>query len=644
MSNIGHYIIRGGCYFVGDTARFLATHSVRCGQRIMIHQFVELGEFYREAEGVDNDLAQFAQDPEQAFRSRTVVVIVFSLTGYEGVQLEEYAPTHRLWYLFRPGPSNGYEPTATAAMPRWNPDTGDDFEKNVLKKLTKRIAKSAEAALKFAQNVPEWERDALAAFSRVGESASKIVSDIAAKNLDPKGGGVLTVAWRMADGQLHRVGNLEAFKQSLVAAGRCSASTMRTVGESSGVGQCSICGVADISVSGLLRIEPFKFYTVDKPGAVSGGFDSTQAWRNFPVCSACSQRAQFSGERLKKNLTFNYYGFQYLVLPSVVQPNPTIAHELLDRLCAARVNRSAAARLTDAEDELLWAVAQEQNVLQLDLVFYDPRGRSFRPVLHVSGLLPSAFRALFNARDRVDAHPWLQPGNKGSLLQKPYSFGLLRQILPEGFDRDFLEATRAALLRRDFGEQTLIRIGMQLVRQDSLQSGRWQQRLGCLFASLQFFRELTSKVEGEANMTVQFGDSPQANRVRRILSESNGALRDNPEAQAAFLTGSCCRRIEQIQDRSLGSAPFREKYKGLRLSQKALRQLFVDASAKAQAYEDDEHIVSNLLTCTAEAFRACAEAWQLTSDEISFYFALGLSLAGRLAKGSEDQENGSGKQ
>lgn len=155
--------------------------------------------------------------------------------------------------------------------------------------------------------------------------------------------------------------------------------------------------------------------------------------------------------------------------------------------------------------------------------------------------------------------------------------------------------------------------------------------------------KLTSKVEGEANMTVQFGDSPQANRVRRILSESNGALRDNPEAQAAFLTGSCCRRIEQIQDRSLGSAPFREKYKGLRLSQKALRQLFVDASAKAQAYEDDEHIVSNLLTCTAEAFRACAETWQLTSDEISFYFALGLSLAGRLAKGSEDQENGSGK-
>jgi CRISPR-associated protein Csh1 len=607
----------------------------------MIHQFVELGEFYRKAEGVDNDLAEYAQDPEQAFRSRTVVVIAFSAAGYQGVQLEEYDPDHRLWYLFRPGPSNGYEPTATAAMPRWNPDIEGEFEKNVKKKLSKRLTKSAGAALSAAQGIPEWERDALSAFAAIAEHASSIVSDIAAKNLDPKGGGILTLAWRMPDGQLRRVGDIDAFKQSLIAAGRSSASTMRTVGESSGTGQCSICGSASVSVSGLLRIEPFKFYTVDKPGAVSGGFDSTQAWRNFPVCSSCSQRAQFSGERLKKNLTFNYYGFQYLVLPSVVQPHPTMAHELLDRLCSARVNRSAAARLTDAENELLWAVAQEQNVLQFDLLFYAPKGRSFRPVLYVSGLLPSTFRALFAARDRVDAHPWLCPGVKGSLLPKPYSFGSLRQILPDGFDRDFLEATRAALLRRDFGEQTLIRIGMQLVRQDSLQSGRWQQRLGCVFASLLFFRQLHSKMEGDISVTVQFGDTPQAERVRRVLSESNGALRDNPEAQAAFLTGACCRRIELIQDRSLGSMPFREKYKGLRLSQKNLRQLFVDASAKAQAYEDDEHIVTNLITCTAEAFRACCEPWRLTADEISFYFALGLALAGRLAQSSEDQENGS---
>jgi CRISPR-associated protein Csh1 len=315
-------------------------------------------------------------------------------------------------------------------------------------------------------------------------------------------------------------------------------------------------------------------------------------------------------------------------------------HELIDRLCQARVNRTAAARLTDAEDELLWVVAQERNVVQLDLLFFDPRGRSFRPALYVSGLLPSHFRALFQARDRVDAHPWLHPGAKGSMLPKPYSFGVLRQVLAGGFDAEFLQATRAALMRQNFGGRTLIHFGIQLARQDFASGGKWMERLGALFASMVFFEELTSSSKGETVVTVQFGNSAQADRVRRVLEESNGALRGNPEAQAAFLTGACCKRIEQIQKDALGTAPFREKYKGLKLAQKDLRQLFVDASAKAQAYEDQEQIVSGLLGCAAEALRACPDTWSLTADEVSYYFALGLALASRFAKGSEVQESG----
>jgi CRISPR-associated protein Csh1 len=604
----------------------------------MIHQFVELGDFYRKVEGVDNDLAQYAQDPELVLNSSTVLVIVFSAVGYEGIQVEEYDPSHRLWYLFRPGPSNGFEPTGTSAMPRWNPNQAGDFEKRVLTKLTKRLPKSAESALRDAQEIEDWEREALAAFAGLGSCAAKVSTDIAARHTDPKKGGILTLGWRLPDGQLRRVGDFKAFQQSLAKAGRSSASNMRTVGESTGTGECSICGTKNVTVSGLLRIEPFKFYTVDKPGAVSGGFDSAQAWRNFPVCAGCAARAQFSGERLKKNLTFDYYGFQYLVLPSVVQPNPTIVHELLDRLCQARVTRTAAARLTDAEDELFWAVAQERNIVQLDLVFYEVGGRSFRPALHVSGLIPSHFQALFQARARVDTHPWLRPDVKGSLLPKPYSFGTLRDVL-KGFDAEFLEATRAALMRRSFGDRTLIRFGMQLARQDFVSDGKWRQRIGALCASMLFFEELTSSAKDGTVVTVQFGNSPQAERVRRVLAESNGALRGNPEAQAAFVTGACCKRIEQIQQNELGSAPFREKYKALKLAQKDIRQLFVDASAKAQAYEDQGDIVSGLLACAAEALRASPDTWSLAPDEVSYYFALGLALAGRFAKGFGDQED-----
>jgi hypothetical protein len=127
----------------------------------MIHQFVELGDFYRKAEGVDNDLAQYAKDAAQTFGGKTVLVLVFSNAGFEDVIVEEYDPSNRLRYLALRGPSNGFEPTATAAMPKWNPKEPGDFEKQVEKKLNKRLAKSAESALSNAEAIEDWERHAL---------------------------------------------------------------------------------------------------------------------------------------------------------------------------------------------------------------------------------------------------------------------------------------------------------------------------------------------------------------------------------------------------------------------------------------------------------------------------------------------------
>ena len=89
-----------------------------------------------------------------------------------------------------------------------------------------------------------------------------------------------------------------------------------------GTGECSICGVENTEVSGLLQIPQFKFYTLDKPGSVSGGFDPTMAWRNFPACRECAEKIDFAGERVKKELAFDYYGFKYLFLPSTVQASP----------------------------------------------------------------------------------------------------------------------------------------------------------------------------------------------------------------------------------------------------------------------------------------------------------------------------------
>jgi CRISPR-associated protein Csh1 len=174
------------------------------------------------------------------------------------------------------------------------------------------------------------------------------------------------------------VGDFEAFRAALIRKGGQSASTKKGIGTAvKGLGQCCICGKQNTSVSGLLQIQQFKLYTLDKPGSVSGGFDPSQAWINFPACRECCDRVDFAGERVKKQLSFDYYGFKYLVLPLPVQDGSTQAYEFLDRLISARVNQKAITRLTAAEDELFYAISQERNLLQVDSMFYRPGSAIF---------------------------------------------------------------------------------------------------------------------------------------------------------------------------------------------------------------------------------------------------------------------------
>lgn len=122
-------------------------------------------------------------------------------------------PANCLCYLFRrPASKRSPEPTGTTAMPRWNPKRAGDFEQKVGIKLSKKLPKSAEAALKNVHEIEDWEREALESFAKIASCAPQILNDIAVKHADAKRGGILTLGWRLPDGQLRRVGEFKAFQ------------------------------------------------------------------------------------------------------------------------------------------------------------------------------------------------------------------------------------------------------------------------------------------------------------------------------------------------------------------------------------------------------------------------------------------------
>lgn len=634
----------------------------------MIHQFSELGGYYREREGIgtsDSDqLALYTQDPAQKFRTNTVLLLVFVNGKFDRVQVEQYDDSKKLLYLYRFGSAYGCDATPTSGLRQVREKTQAKFEAKFIDEVRKKLARMGRAIEESVAVSDHSERDDLMKVrdailrpaSRESDSSStmlkKVVSDVL-RALPPEqkgtaissGDAIISLAWQSSPKGVRRVGDFKTFRRALVNKGLAAASTKKGVGEIKGTGQCSICGKPSTQVSGLLQIPHFKLYTLDKAGSVSGGFDPSNAWRNFPACRECSDCVDFAGERVKKYLAFDYYGFKYLFLPCPVQPSQTLAYDFLDRLTAARVNRRDMKRLTAAEDEILYVVSEEDNLLQVDLLFYKPDPQSFRPALYVPGLLPTRFRELFKAKDEVDAHPWLSAPSPKSFTKHQFTFQSLRNVFPAAhdggstFDDDFLGATRAALEVREFSPRRMLQVGMRWVQQDYRDGKAWQFRLADLFRSVLFFEVLTSSTpEGsEVGMNVDYGNSEQADRVRSVLGQTSGRLRADPAAQAAFLVGACCSRIEMIQEHVRGAAPFAGKLKGFRLDQFDVQRLFVAAKDKAKVYgPSEEKKVIGLLECAAAALSATPDRWSLSPDEVSYYFALGHALRPRFAKDIED--------
>jgi CRISPR-associated protein Cas8b/Csh1 subtype I-B len=190
-------------------------------------------------------------------------------------------------------------------------------------------------------------------------------------------------------------------------------------------------------------------------------------------------------------------------------------------------------------------------------------------------------------------------------------------------------------------------MGMRWIRQGFAARGRADEGLVADLTRTLFFFEAVagpSSKMGEASMGAAiYGDSPQADRVRAFFEQAAGLLRSDAAAQAAFLLGACCKRIMDIQDRIRGARPFFGKLKGLRVSEGDLKRLLPEAVGKSEAYgEDNRRIVAPLLECAGAAMAAAGDGWKLSADEISYYFALGLVLASRLAAKDASAAGGAG--
>ena len=104
-----------------------------------------------------------------------------------------------------------------------------------------------------------------------------------------------------------------------------------------------------------------------------------------------------------------------------------------------------------------------------------------------------------------------------------------------------------------------------------------------------------------------------------------------PAARGIFLLGVLTELLVNKQYTERGSKPFLKQLKGLRLTENDIRGLLPRVQNKLTEYESFDKGKRQLAEEISTYLLQAGESWDLSTDEINFYFAAGMNLANKLA-------------
>lgn len=424
---------------------------------------------------------------------------------------------------------------------------------------------------------------------------------------------------------------------------------------------CSICS-SKKEVYGF--VDTYKFYTVDKPGFVSSGFRQKDAWKNYPVCFDCAIYLEAGKKYLKENLDFNFYGFNYTLIPKFVDViEEDIKHDCLKIMKNwkdPKFRKNEINQLTSDESEILEKLSDEKNYLNLDFMFYDaPKASVFNILLYIKSILPSDLKRLFDAKQEIDninifedcMDPIFKNGKKIGEKPLEFNFGIVRNFFPKisnnrTFNRYFLDVVNKIFTRKPIDYEFLISFIMRKTR-DAFVNG-YNTKLPILkgFMLINFLKKLdilqtttmTENILQYETFSDVASDSIKAmdEKINKFFNEFEDSFDSNTK-KAVFLEGVLTQYLLNIQYQERGAAPFRIKLKGLNLDERQIKKLLPEIQNKLEEY--GKNYYKSLESIISKYFVASGTNWNMSNNEISFYFTLGMNLSYLFKTKKEGDDN-----
>lgn len=602
----------------------------------MLEAIKELGAYIKKKEKL-NEVEMFVDKAKLDRKTKKILCIIFEHNDnryyFKKVIPEDYDHKKASLCLYRGTPGSGPDLLPSTII--------TDINKSFEKRIMGWFKGSSESELIEIGKFLEKEKDKI---------KKQIAKEYNGLKKEDKNNVLLTIKIE-ENGEEMYLGKIDIFKNILIKEAVKRYFFVNSIGESKGNGICLLCENHKVVYGFVLPAFGFSFATADKSG-FAPSLVKINHWKNVPICKDCGISSEIGKRFLDNLLSFNFFGYKYYIIPQFIFGK--LFDEFYETITYYK-DKEYVEGLLSEEDYLEEIVKEKQDILRLIFLFYKQKGggKYIDIMRYVEDVLPSWLKEMYNCQNSVKMMSLFQEENIKKILGKNWvgdfvkgrigqEKGLGRNNWFIKFTRDFfpssktqgvynkyfLDVVSSILSKKPIDKNFMTSAFVRVIRSAIKKKNSYGAKILCLKAfMLNLFLSKIDLLGGEKmeeKMVEKNGGKNIQSRVDHFFKEYGFV---QPPKKAVFSVGMLIDYLLWIQRNERGAGfgeePFWSNLYGLVLDEKKVKRLFPKALGKLRQYRRGfptlEAIVGKYL---ADA----EQGWDISNDEISYYFVLGMTL------------------
>ena len=558
-------------------------------------------------------LQVLVEDPDSNGRYEKVITIMFEqgCSGnwtFKDVELENYEKTKVIRYLYKSGSASGADFTPTARLSGKPEGTFDRKILGWFNILNDKELPISSHEIDFLNHIKdELNSNALHIKQEILRIRDEIPNRI---------GIVVTLKFKQNTEEKY-VGDYPVFVQLLFYQVDKKNEKCATTDKI-----CSICGERKDMIIG--NLDTYAFYTLDKIGFITGGFKGSEAWKNFPVCRECKFELDEGKKFLEKSMTFRMCGIEYNLIPKFIIGTEMVPQEILDVFVDTSkrisLNQEVIDRITADEDDILYYLKDTKDIITLNFLFIRKMNAAERIILLIEDVFPSRLRSIFNAKYSTD-----------DTFEDKFTFASIRNFFSRSdpnksdydLDKYFLDIVDRVFKDRPISYHFLLKFIMKKIRNEFINDGYYYQAIKDGLMTIYFLQALgLIKMEGEV----------MEERIFDGLFKKYGPAFETPLKRGLFLLGVLTELLLRKQFVERSAKPFMKNLKSLKMNERDFKGLLPKIQNKLEEYNAFDKGKKIIAGEAANYLLLAQDDWQMSVDELNFYFSADMNMVNEVAK------------